>query len=320
MPYGDVITRSWTIFWRHRYVWLLGALGGAFGSTCGSPGFSGNFSDFGRNGPNAMNQWFMDHAGFLIAVGVTLGLLLLVYVLVVGSIAAGALVRAAAEHDAERPFDLGQAWQAGLRTFLPVLGLRIVAFLCFLLVLLVFGALVFILVALGIASVNSGRGGGVALVILAGIVVLGSFVLVAIAFQLVVTLSTLALVLEQRGVLSALGRGIALFIHRMGRVLIVWLIAIPISIVVAVAVYSVTLILGIPLLLIGVATFTGLGVDIGLTVAILLVVLFSIATVLLSGAVQSYFTIYWTVAFRRLELEAPPMSAYAPYGPPPAPA
>lgn len=318
MPYSDVIGRSWTIFWRYRYVWLLGALGGAFGSTCGTPGFSGNYSS--RYRPTVVGQWLSDNAGFLIALGVVLGLLLLVYALVLGSIAAGALVRAAAEHDAERPFGLGEAWQAGLRTFLPVLGLRIVAFLCFVPVLLVFGALFFLLVAVGVASANSGRAGGVALAILGGIVGIGVLILLTIAYSLVVTLATIALVLEQRGVFSALGRGFGLFFHRMGRVLVVWLIAIPISIVAAVVVWFASLVYGIPLLLVVVATFAGLGGRAGLTTATFLIVLVSLATIVLSGAVQSFFTIYWTVAFRRLELDVPPVPAYAPYGPPPTPA
>lgn len=320
MPYGDVIARSWTIFWRYRYVWLLGALGGAFGNTCGTTGFSSNYSDFRRNSPTVLGQWFNDNAGLLIALAVILGLLLLVYALVLGSIAAGALVRAAAEHDAERPFGLGSAWQAGLRTFLPVLGLRIVAFLCFVPVLVVFGALFFSLVAIGVASASNGQGGGVALAILVGIVGLGVFFLGAIAYSLVVTLATIALVLEQRGVFSALGRGFGLFFHRIGRVLVVWLIAIPISIVAAVVVWFGSLVYGIPLLIVGVATFAGLGSQGGLTAAAVLFVLFLLATTLLSGAVQSFFTIYWTVAFRRLELDTPPIPAYAPYGPPPTPA
>lgn len=321
MPYGELITRSWTIFWRHRYLWLLGALGGSLG---GGSGFSGNFGGGGGGGgagPGSpeLGRWISDNLGLLIGLGVLVFLLFLVYVLVVASIAVGALVRAAAEHDAERPFGLGPAWQAGLQIWLRVLGLRVVAGLCFLAVALVFTAAVVLLVLFGVASANSRQGGGVALAVLLGIGLAAIFIVAAIAYSLVVMLATISLVLEQRGIFASFFRGFRLFFNRLGRVLLVWLISIPLSIVIGIATAVAAAVVAVPLVLIGVAVYAGLGLSAALTVAVVLLLLFTIGAIALSGAAQSYLTVYWTLAFRRLELDAPPVPAFA-YGQPPTPA
>lgn len=315
MSYGDLITRSWTIFWRYRYLWLLGALGGGMGT---ANGFGGRIGNVGPP-PGEVNRWVSDHAGLLIGLGILAFLVFLVYLFVLVNIALGALVRAAAEHDAERPFGLGVAWQAGLHTFLRVLGLRVVAALCAIAGLAVFAAAGFLVIALGIASANDRLGGGVALAILIGIALIGILIIVSIAYSLVVTLATIALVLEQRGIFSSFGRGIRLLSDRMGRVLLIWLLSIPISIVIGVAIGVLAVILALPLLAVGFGVYAGLGTQAALTAGLVLAVLFGILVVLLSGAAQSYLTIYWTLAFRRLELDAPRVPAYA-YGQPPTPA
>src|SRR4030088_2683134 len=110
MQYGELITRAFSIVWRHKYLWLLAILGGADVGTGG--GLGGNFSGGGNSvnggglpsgpGPHgdaasALGHFLQDKVGLIVLVG------LLVVVVVVAwwllsCVTIGALVRATAEH------------------------------------------------------------------------------------------------------------------------------------------------------------------------------------------------------------------------------
>jgi hypothetical protein len=321
MRYGELVSRSWTIWWRYRYLWLLGALGG--GETVGAGGFGFSFpqspSGFGGRGENgARPEEFVHWVEVMLPLLLILGALLVLFAIAyffVSCVTTGAVIRGVAEHDAQRPFGLGPAWQAGRQTFLPILGLRLLLVLFVLAVLAIFGALFF----LGAASAQAGQGAGVALAIVIGIPLVIAAVLAAIALGIVVAIALRAIVLEQRGVFPALGRGFSLlFGRRMGRVLLVWLLEIALGFGVGLATSVAAFLIGLALFIIGLLVFAGLGLFAALTAGSILLFLFVIALVLIGGAASSYLSAYWTVAFRRLEIDVPPAPAYYPY-PQPSP-
>lgn len=334
MRYGDLITRSFSIIWRFKYLWLLALLGGADVS---SGGFSGNFGNLGnlgntsgggtrpggstaggvsgadvsqaiRQGMDALGQ----AAGLLVLLGVVLAVLAVAW-FVLSSVTTGALVRASAEHDADRPFRFGLAWQTGVQTFWPIVGVRLLGLLYGLLVLAIFA----VFVALGVVAYVNDQQGTLGAVIGFGVLVGLVVILVSIVVGWALILATRAVVLEQRGPLSAFGRGLQLIRQRLGRVLLVWLlqIALAIAAVLAIAVALIPVAL-VGAALIGVAAYTG-GATAALTVGIPfgLVALVLLAVVAAAGG--AYLSTYWTLAFRRLELQAP---APAPYPPAPYPA
>jgi hypothetical protein len=318
MRYGELISRSWTIWWRHRYLWLLGALGG--GEAAGGPGFGfqgpARFGGAGENGPRPEEfvQWFEATLPLLLTLGALLLLFAIAYFFL-SCVTTGAAIRAVAEHDAERPFGLGAAWQAGRQTFLRILGLRLLLLLFALAVVAIFGALFL----LGAASAQTGQGPGVALAILIGIPLFIAVVLAAIALGIVVAIALRAIVLEQRGVFPSLGRGFGLlFGRRMGRVLLVWLLELALAIGVGLATAVAAFAIGLVLFVIGLLVFAGLGLSAALTTGSILLFLLIIALVLVGGAASSYLSAYWTVAFRRLEIDMPPAPPYYPY-PQPSP-
>ncbi|HEY4028374.1 MAG TPA: hypothetical protein VGO86_18250 [Candidatus Dormibacteraeota bacterium] len=327
MLYGEVITRAFSLMWRHKYLWLLAILGGA---DVGTGGFGGNFSGLnnvgrGSNGLNGgaaigggqvpdVGRFLQDNAG-LIAIGVALLLVLALAWFLLSCVTTGALVRASAEHDAERPFRLGLAWQAGVETFWSILGLRLLGLLYGLVVVGVIG----LLVLLGVVSAVNNQSGALALVIAVGILVLFVVIVVSIALGLAFILATRAVVLERRGAVAALGRGFGLLRTRLGRVLLVWLIQIGLGLAagigIAIALIPVVL-LGVGVAIIAATTRDPapaivIGIPVGLLFLALLVVI--------GGMVGAYLSTYWTLAFRRLELEAPRPVAWPPAAfPPPA--
>jgi hypothetical protein len=316
MRYGEVIERSLSIFWRRRYLWLLGALGG--GEASGGGGF-GNFGFSGQGTAggsqvssdfsNQLAHWFTSNLPLLVLLAALLLIFLLAYFLL-SCVTSGATIRAAAEHDAERPFDLRLAWQAGLQTFLPVLGLRLLA----LLLVLLAAALIGTVVALGVFSAMSQQATGTVTALLAGVVLIPTFVVLAIVLSLVWTIAIRSVVLERRGVFGALSRGFHLLTHRLGRVLLLFLIAIGIGIVVGIGTGIAAALVALPFVAVLAAVYATAGLEGTLTAGAFLLVLYLLGVALLSGAVGSFLTTYWTLAFRRLDLDPLP---YTPFQQPP---
>jgi hypothetical protein len=329
MPYGEVISRSFAIFWRHKYLWLLGALGGGEASSGGGFGNLGNlFGGTGNGGAGTggggggggpdlnalLLRWLTQHL-LLVAVLVALLVVFFVVYFFVSCVATPATVRAAAEHDAERPFDLRLAWRAGGSVFLSILGLRLLTLLIGFLVL----ALFVLLLVLGLSSAAAGQGGGVGLAIALGVLLLLALIPFGIGFGLTLTLATRAIVLEERGLFPALGRGFQLLTHRLGRVLLLWLIQIALTLALGLVLGVLSLALAVPLgVLLAVGYFGGGGLDGLLTAGAIAIVVYLIGVTLLTGAGGAYTTTYWTLAFRRLETETPTSPTYYHRGAPAA--
>jgi hypothetical protein len=316
MPYWEVVTRSFRISWRHKYLWLLalfaGESGGSFnfnspGSTPGSlPGSTGSASS-----PNigAINQqithWLNDNIGLIIGASVAIILVAIAF-FVLAAVCEGALVRAAAEHDAERPFGLGWAWRAGTATMGAMIRFRLLLIALGLPLLALFVAL-----ALGFVAAIVGQNGGlIALLALFGFVLILAAIPYAIFLFFLDRLGTRALVLEQLGAVTALRRAFALVKKRLGRLLLVGLLSIAVGIVVGIGFVIVGAILVVPAVLITIAAYASHSsawwVAIVLAVLILLPVL-----LVISAFLSAQTSTYWTLAFRRLEIDQPPEYAYA---------
>ena len=341
MQYGELITRSFAIAWRRRYLWLLAILGGADVTSGGGFNFSGAGNAFSGGGStgggastgagapaagspaalqdavNAVGRFLQDNAGTIVLLGAVLVVVAIAWWLL-SCVTTGALVRATAEHDAERPFGLGVAWRTGLETFWAMLGLRLIGVLW---TIVVVGSIVGSIVGavvLGVSAYLSNQAAVLGAVITVGLLVGAVLVLASIPVGIAFILATRAVVLEQRGPLSALGRGFGLLWSRIGRVLLVWLLQVGLALAaglgLAIVVIPVVLVLGGIVLAAGVAGGVGAGVVVGIPVALLL-----FAVVLVLGAlIGVYLSAYWTLAFRRLEIDAPRPVAWpqAPYGPP----
>ena len=315
MPYWELVTRSFKISWRHKYLWLLaffaGEGGGGFNyssSTQPPTNGRGNVPDVA-----AINQqithWAAAHLGLIAAASVAFILVAIAF-FVLAAICEGAVVRAAAEHDAERPFGLGWAWRTGTATMGAMIRFRLLLIALVLPLLAVFAVL-----AIGLVGAIGGQNGPlIAVVALFGFLfILAAFVYLIFLFFLD-RLGTRAVVLEQLGAVAALRRAYGLITKRLGRLLLVGLIAIGVAIVVGICLAIVGAILVVPTVVLTVALYasgsSAWWVVIVLGVLILLPVLLVISAFL---AAQS--STYWTLAFRRLELDRPPVYAYA-YPPP----
>ncbi|HKV89542.1 MAG TPA: hypothetical protein VJT78_16250 [Candidatus Dormibacteraeota bacterium] len=318
MPYWENVIRSFQIPWRHRYLWLVAFFSGEGG------GFSFSFSQgtrtpLGTGGRpnfnefvNQQTSWLQDHIGLIVAVSV-LAVVLAIVLFVLSAICEGAVVRGSAEHDAERPYGLGAAWRAGRATMWTMVRFKLIVIA---LLLPIFVVLFAILVGAIVAFVSNS--------VIAGLILVVVFLLVlaaSIAYTIYVgfldRLGTRAIVLEQvTKAAAAVGRGHGLVVRRLGRVLLVWLISVAVGWVVAIATGAGGLVLLLPaiiLVIIGVAT-GGAGYFAGAVIAFIIVLP---VLLVIAGFVAAQASTYWTLSFRRLDIDYPPPYAFAP---PPAPA
>lgn len=306
MNFGQVIERTFPILLRYRYLLLLAALGGGEfgGASFSTPGFQSSGTDRGGAA--------VDPGVVLGALGALLALVAIVAVawFVLSLVTTPALIRAAAEHDAERPFGLGPALRSGLQSAWKVFVLRLLMALAVVLVLVVaslpiLGPAVYLVQHAG----DEDPGRGLAAMIGGIVVSIFLFVLLALLVLLplgvVVELALRSVVLELTGPLQALGRGFRLLTHRFGRVALTWLISVGFGLAAGLAAGVVTTPLVLLLSLGSTALLGGAGAGTaGLLLAIAGSALLFVLVVGVNGVLGSFFSVYWTLAFRRLDLQA----------------
>jgi hypothetical protein len=321
VPYWELVTRSFRISWRHKYLWLLALFAGE-----SAGGFNFGFSapprtNGNNNAPNlaAINQqvshWLAVNFGLIVAASVAIVLIAIAF-FVLAAMCEGAVVRAAAEHDAERPFGLGWAWRGGRATMGTMIRFRLLLIALGLPVLAVFIGL-----AVGLVAAIAGRNGAViAVLVLIGIL----FVLVAlvyvVALYFIGRLGARAVVLEQLGATAALSRGYGLLTKRLGRVLLVWLVSVVVGIVLGICFAIVGAILAAPAVIIAIGAYAS-GSSAWLLVIVLAALILLPILLVIQAFMAAQSSTYWTLAFRRLEIDQPRAYAYMspslPQAPPP---
>lgn len=151
MDYGNILSRSWSIVWNNKFLWLLGFLA-ALGSV-GSSGNSGrSFSQRVENGD--INPDVLVGLGAMMFGLVCLGLLLGLILYLVSLAANGGLISAAARLDDGEKVTLGEAFGAGTGALGRLIGISLLLWLPFI-VLIVASVFVAIVAVGGTAAAMS---------------------------------------------------------------------------------------------------------------------------------------------------------------------
>lgn len=321
MPYWENVTRSFRIAWRYKYLWLIALFAGEAAGGGGNFGYSQSYTSRpGGGGPSrqqlsdaqtTVTNWLGSHVGLVVLI-VVVWLVLVIAFFVLAAICEGAIVRASAEHDADRPFHLGWAWQSGLNTMWVIIRFRLILFALDLPII----AAVIGLVASIIAAVL-GNNVGAALIAVFGLLAVLA-IPYAIYLYLLDRLGSRAVILEQLTARAGIVRGHKLLFKRFGRTLLVWLLSIAVALVVGLALSCVLGVILLPLVIVGVvigATTSAAVIPLAIAGGLILFII--------SLLIQSFFSAqgatYWTLAFRRLDIDYSPAPSYGyGYQPPPA--
>lgn len=314
MDYSRLISDAWRVTWRHKYLLILGLFGAEGGGCSGGANF--NPSSFRLPSSDGhplqaisdFQQWAQAHWIFIGAL--VLGLFVFGFILFVISVMATAgLIVGVDDAAARRPeARLGTAWHRGAACFWRLFGMWVLVGLIVLVVIAVLIAIVVVPIALSAAG-NGGIGGvGVVIAVLIGIVMFLVLIPVATVLTIVLQWAARALVLENTGVVSSLSRGWRLFRANVGPSLLVWLISIVLSVGAGIAIIVVAFAAAVPAGVLLAASWGNIGPAVLAALGVLgLVVL---AVMLAVKAVWStYFSAYWTLAFRQLTTPRTPAIA-----------
>jgi hypothetical protein len=306
MDYPQILTRALAISWRHKYLWLLALFAGE--ATTLSMSFQGGSSS--RNsysnvsGQAAWSQfttWVGAHTALLWTGGITVALLG-VALFLLSAVANGALVKGSAEHDAERPFGLRQAWSAGVRSFWPVLGLKFFG-------LVVFASLAIVIGGLGLMTAVLGMSGAVPGAIATGLLA-AVLLLAAIPFFLIfgvaILLGVRIVVLEGKGANEGFRTGLGLIWRRRGRVALFWLLVCIAGVVASTVVGLALLVAALPIVALTVAAFFAGGWLLAIVTGLALGAAWLVVVVTFAGGVNAFTSTCWTVAYTRFDLEPQP--------------
>jgi hypothetical protein len=318
MPYWQIVTRSFRIAWDHRYLWLLALFSGEGGGASYSYSQRTTGSTYQTTDVAAqqilqqVTTWITNHAALLITLAVV-WLIVVIAFFILAAVCEGATIRASAEHDAERPFGLGMAWRTGVHTMWVIARFRLLLLALNLPLLLLIGGWVF---ALLVALVNHNLGAVAPLIFTALLLLVVWFVFGTYLFFLD-RLGTRAVILEELKAIPAIGRAHRLLLKRLGRTLLVWLLSIGVALVVGIAVACVGALIVVPFVTVAALAGSG-GSGAGLILAAVIAIIFVPVLVVVYGFVAAVMSTYWTLAFRRLDLDYAPAYAYpvVPQAPP----
>lgn len=308
MPYWENVMRSFAIAWRHKYLWLLALFAGESGG--GSFNFSQGTRQTGATtAPNVaaqqFSQWISDHAGLIIAVAV-IWVILFIALFLLAAVCEGALIRAAAEHDAERPFGLRQAWTTGVHTMWVIFRLRLLLLALTLPAVLIVGGVILG----GIVAAFSNHAGLAVTLILLGVLLGLALIVYIIYLSFLDRFGTRTAILEEQGAVASLRRAHRLLFKRFGRSLLVWLLSLAVGFVAGIATAVIFVVAALPLI-VGIY-FTASGVSGMWLLVILGALVLLIVALPITGYLNAQASTYWTLSFRRMEIDSPPVYAFPP--------
>jgi hypothetical protein len=298
MDFGEILTRSWNIIWKHKILWLFGFLA-ALGRGSG-PNVNyqfdmpfGNRQDFNLPRMNELPRWLQ---GFVESMPIWLPVLLvlLVMVLVVLTIVLSTFGRIGLSRGAwladegEERLGLGQLWSYGRRYFgRVVVMILIIAAVSFVLALIIgIPAILLTVVTMGIGLIC----------LLPLLCVLG----IALSlFWVVFDLAIVGIVNEDLSTMDSLRRGWEIFKNNLAQIIgmavILWILSAVIGFIIGLPV----LLIAAPIIL-GAISQTRAALGGGALISIILFLLYLPILMVVQGILQSYTGSAWTLVFRRL--------------------
>ena len=281
MDYGKLLGRAWNIIWEHKFLILLGvlvALGSAGGGGNAGANVSsrrGDAGDFDFQMPDLGDELGLPSELAMVGVIALIGIALIVGIAfwALSTIARGGLIAGASAIEAGSTSSFGQAFRAGWQKGWTLLGIGIVpAIPGFILAILgAVGAVGY----LGFARQGLGSAPFLPNGALVGMIAVLACLLVpvAVALSLLRTFANRACMLQDLGVFASYRRGVEVLLGNIGPALVLFLLQVVISIGLAIVLFLPNIVMA-------------------LCCALWPVLL------LVQGAVASYFSTLWTLAWR----------------------
>ncbi len=310
MDFGEILLKAWKIIWKHKILWLFGVLAGCGAAGGGSGGGGGGgtssiqlpFQQMSGEGlfepstQRALNDvigfftsipgWVWLLIGITVVVSIILfSIISLVLSLLLGTLGTTGVIKGTGMADEadldEKPISFSDIFREikpfYWKVFLLNLGLRIAGF--------ILGLLLFIPIII-LAACTCGLG-------------MLLFIPIGWFIDLLVNFSTIAIVQEEKDIFDGISRGWQVITKNLGNVLLMFLIL-------GVGQFILTVIIGLPLIIVPVPLLVNLfatgfeSFAIGLIFSFLLALVIVPLVVFLGGVLRAYVLSSWTLTYRRL--------------------
>lgn len=305
MDYGTLLGDSWRVTRIHKYLWILGLF--AFGGSCSSgPSYNlgsneGSQISPGSGGWQGVGDFISSHAGLLLALLAAFFLLGLV-LFVVSFFATAALIAGVDDAHAGQRRGLAYAWSRGVASFWRLLGLILLLAIGGLLLAVMLVLLLVVPAVVTYTSEGSGFTGPLLAFLLVGFLLLLLLIPVGVALQIILNWAFRSLVLHGTGVFASLGAGWRLLRRNLGSSLVLWVLDLALNIGLGLAVALPAGALAVPVIL-GGSLLDDLDAPL-LAAGVLVGLLLLAALAILKAASSTFFSAYWTIAYRRLTASA----------------
>lgn len=306
MDIGEVLSRAWQIIWKHKVLWIFGILAGCGGG--GNAGGSSNVRTSGNGGSpfgGPIDRFFSNLSQqqvFALVAAVILFILIATIIAVfLGTIGKIGLVRGVQQADSgtER-LSFGELFNGSLPYFWRVFLLNLLVGLIFAVVIIAF-LLILIVPIITVASTGNEQATGIVALLAVCLIPLICLLLpVGWVVGWVIEQATIAIVIENLGMMDGLRRGWQVVVRNLGMIIVMALIlGLGVGLIGGV-------IIGVPLLaimgplMLSLITGTDQGLSGGMAVSLLCLVGYLPVLILLNGILRSYIESAWTLTFLRL--------------------
>ncbi|MCB9434157.1 MAG: hypothetical protein H6668_19465 [Ardenticatenaceae bacterium] len=243
MDYGKLLKRSWDIVWGNKFMLLLGFLA-ALGSSGGGSGSNSNFRMDGSQFPGGgqMEAFWLQYAALIVA-AVCFFFLLGIVLWVVGVTARGGLISAAARLDAGEKMTFRQAFADGWAKIGRLVGLSLLLFLpfailIFVVALVIAGAVGFSIFTMADMAEQDPTAviGSLGAVIFAVCGLLCLALPIGLILQGISAFAQRGIMLQEMGIMDSIRHGWQIFKSNLGEIIVLAVIFVVISLVVGFAV------------------------------------------------------------------------------------
>lgn len=305
MDFGSILSDTWRITWKNKVFWVLGILAGCSASGRGSnaqfsSGFRGwnfegtdldNFQFHFEGAPELENFFNSINTEAIVATGLVLlcvAIFFSLVFLVLGVIGQGGLIAGFGQADQGASLTLADVFNLGVKHFWKLLGIRITFWIVGILI-----AFIALIAVVGIAIFTLGLG------LLCLLPLLCLLVPIGIGVDSYITLTMVAAVDEELGVVDAFRRAWEVVKQNLGQVLIMALILVIGGGIVGLILFAPFVGVAFPAL-IGVAIGEDAALATGFTTSVLLALCAFPFILVLQGILTTYITGAWTLTYRRL--------------------
>lgn len=311
MNYGALLADSFRLTLRNRYLWFFGLFAGGtatnftFNVPSNFSGAPGGLEDLNPDGFGPLSPALVAQTGLgggtvaLVAALAALALLLFLLVIALSLLSRAGLVTSVAALGRGGESGFASTWRAGVAGMWRLLLFGVLFFLLSLGLLLAVAAPAGIIVALTFVVTQS-VGVRVLVTVLVSLAALAALVVIFIPLAIIGQLGVRRVLLAGDGVTGGIGGGYRLFRRNLGPGLLVWLIHLAVMFGLGVGLILASAIVGLvlflPTIALAFAELTTAAIVAGVIAGLVLLVLFLTA----SGALGTFSSAYWTLAYLRL--------------------